>query len=181
VYFILSRAELASNLARFDGVRYGMRDKKAKTLSDMYATTRHDGFGQEVKARIMMGNYVLSVGHADDFYGNAQKVQRHMRYEFAQTFKDVDLLIAPTAPAAAFKFGAFNENKLQMDLQDYFTCAMNIVGIPALSIPCGFTKENVPLGFQLIGPQLSESLIYQTAHAYEQATPWHTMHPPKFS
>ncbi len=180
VYFILSRAEAASNLARYDGVRYGLRSKDAKTLDDMYANTRQEGFGREVKARIMTGNYVLSVGHADDFYVNAKKVQRLMRYDFAKTFKDVDFLIAPTTPAPAFTFGAFKENKLQMDLQDYFTCAMNIAGIPAISLPCGFSKSNLPIGFQLIGPRLSEARLYQTAYAYEQATPWHTMHPPQF-
>lgn len=180
VYFILSRAEAASNLARFDGVRYGMRDKKATTLADMYANTRHDGFGQEVKARIMIGNYVLSVGHAGEFYNNAKKVQQLMRYELQQAFKEVDLLIAPTHPAPAFKFGAFDNNKLQMDLQDYFTCAMNITGVPAISIPCGFTTDKLPIGFQIIGPHLAEELIYQTAHAYEQSTPWHTMHPEMF-
>ncbi|MEX0940866.1 MAG: Asp-tRNA(Asn)/Glu-tRNA(Gln) amidotransferase subunit GatA [Candidatus Babeliales bacterium] len=180
VYFVLSRAEAASNLARFDGVRYGMRDKKAKTLADMYANTRHDGFGQEVKARIMTGNYVLSVGHASDFYVNAKKVQRMMHYNFIETFKEVDMLVAPTTPAPAFKFGAFAENKLQMDLQDYFTCAVNIAGIPAISIPCGFTKDKLPIGFQIIGPRLSEARLYQLAYAYEQATPWHKMHPEDF-
>lgn len=180
VYFILSRAEAASNLARFDGVRYGMRDKDVKSLAQMYEKTRHDGFGQEVKARIMTGNYVLSTGHAGDFYANAKKVQRLMRHEFAQTFKDIDLLLSPTSPGAAFKFGAFDENKLQLDLQDYFTCAVNIAGIPAISIPCGFTSDKLPLGMQLIGPRLSEELIFKTAYAYEQKTEWHTMHPPAY-
>lgn len=180
VYFILSRAEAASNLARFDGVRYGLRNKAAKSLSEMYTSTRHDGFGQEVKARIMTGNYVLSVGHAAEFYNNAKKVQRMMHYEYAQKFKDVDMIISPVTPAPAFKFGAFDENRLQMDLQDYFTCSVNIAGIPAISVPCGFTKNNLPIGFQLIGPHLSEGRLYQTAYAYEQVTPWHTMHPEAF-
>jgi aspartyl-tRNA(Asn)/glutamyl-tRNA(Gln) amidotransferase subunit A len=179
VYFILSRAEAASNLARYDGVRYGFRSKKSQTLNDMYENTRQEGFGQEVKARIMTGNFVLSVGHAEDFYGNAKKVQRLMRYEFEKTFEDVDLLVAPTTPAPAFKFGAFAENKLQMDLQDYFTCAMNIADIPAISIPCGFS-DNLPIAFQLIGPRLSEECLFQVAYAYEQVTQWHTMHPPQF-
>ena len=176
-YFILSRAEAASNLARFDGVRYGLRDKTAKVLSKMYFNTRHDGFGDEIKARIMVGNYVLSSGHAGEFYANAQKVQRLIRREFLLAFKKVDLLIMPTQAAPAFIFGAFDENKLQMDLQDYFTCPMNLAGIPAISLPCGFTKNNLPLGFQLIGSHLSEELIYRVAHAYEQQTAWHTMHP----
>lgn len=177
IYFIISRAEAASNLARFDGVRYGLRDKKAETLVNMYESTRQEGFGQEVKKRIIIGNYVLSVGHAGEFYNNAKKAQNIMRAEFNEIFKTYDLLIAPTSPTAAFKFGAFDDNKLQMDLQDYFTCPSNITGIPALSIPCGFSKDNLPLGFQLIGPHLSESLLFQVAHAYEQQTQWHTMHP----
>ena len=176
-YFILSRAEAASNLARFDGVRYGMRDKKVKTLAAMYADTRHDGFGNEVKTRIMVGNYVLSAGHAGEFYANAKIVQRLIRREFIGAFKDVDLLLMPTQPAPAFTFGAFDVNKLQMDLQDYFTCPMNLAGIPAISIPCGFTKNKLPIGFQLIGPHLSEELIFQVANTYQQNTAWHKMYP----
>jgi len=179
-YFVISRAEAASNLARFDGVRYGFRAKDSHTLHEMYLNTRHDGFGQEVKTRIMVGNYVLSAGHAGQFYKNAKKVQRLIRSEFKNVFNDVDLLIMPTHPMAAFKIGAFDQDKLQMDLQDYFTCPMNLAGIPAISIPCGFTKEKLPIGFQIIGPHLSEELIFQTAHAYEQETPWHTMHPAGF-
>jgi aspartyl-tRNA(Asn)/glutamyl-tRNA(Gln) amidotransferase subunit A len=179
-YFIISRAEAASNLARFDGVRYGLRDKTAKTLAKMYFNTRHDGFGTEVKSRILIGNYVLSAGHAGDFYGNAKNVQRVIRQEFLDAFKEVDVLIMPTHPAPAFKFGAFDTDKLQMDLQDYFTCSMNLAGIPAISIPCGFTQSKMPIGFQIVGPHLSEDLIFQTAYAYEQATAWHTMHPAMF-
>ncbi len=180
-YFIISRAEAASNLARFDGVRYGLRDKSAKTLSKMYFNTRHDGFGPEVRSRILVGNYVLSAGHAGDFYGNAKLVQRLIRREFLDAFKNFDLLVMPTHPAPAFKFGAFDVDKLQMDLQDYFTCPVNLAGIPAISIPCGFTKSKMPIGFQIVGPHLSEDLIFQTAHAYEQATAWHTMHPDMFA
>ena len=176
-YFILSRAEAASNLARFDGVRYGMRDKKEKTLTAMYSNTRHDGFGTEVKTRIMVGNYVLSAGHAGEFYANAKAVQRLIRREFIDAFKEVDLLLMPTHPVPAFTFGAFDVNKLQMDLQDYFTCPMNLAGIPAISIPCGFTKNKLPIGFQLIGPHLSEELIFQVANAYQKSTDWHNMHP----
>lgn len=177
VYFILSRAEAASNLARFDGVRYGLRSNRPKTLGDLYETTRHDGFGAEVRARIIMGNYVLSVGHAGAFYSNAKKVQQLMRHEMQEAFNTVDILVSPTHPAPAFKFGAFDQDKLHMDLQDYFTCAMNITGIPALSIPCGFTVQGLPIGFQLIGPHLSEELLYQTAYAYEKNTQWHMMRP----
>ena len=176
-YFILSRAEAASNLARFDGVRYGFRDKKVPTLNEMYCDTRHDGFGTEVKMRIMVGNYVLSSGHSGEFYENAKKVQRLIRSEFIQAFKGVDLLLMPTHPVPAFKFGEYGEDSLQMDLQDYFTCPVNLAGIPAISIPCGFTSNNLPIGMQLIGPHLSEELIYQVAHAYEQITPWHKKYP----
>lgn len=177
VYFILSRAEAASNLARFDGVRYGYRNEDVESLAQMYAKTRQEGFGSEVKARILIGNYVLSVGHADKFYNNAKKAQALMRADFIAAFKDVDLLLSPVNPMTAFKFNAFDDNKLQMDLQDYFTCGMNITGIPALAVPCGFSSEQLPIGMQLIGPHLSEQLLFNVAHAYEQATPWHTMHP----
>ena len=176
-YFILSRAEAASNLARFDGVRYGLRNKKATTLGKMYAETRHDGFGEEVRMRILVGNYVLSAGHAGQFYNNAKKVQRLMRHEFMQAFNDVDVLIMPVHPAPAFKFGAFADNKLQMDLQDYFTCAMNLAGITSLALPCGQSKENLPIGFQIIGPDLSEELLFQVGHAFQQETDWHTKTP----
>lgn len=175
-YFIISRAEAASNLARFDGVRYGMRDKE-KDLTSMYKKTRHDGFGPEVKARILVGNYVLSVGHSGEFYDNAQRVRRMIRKEFKDAFDKVDLLIMPSHSVPAFKFGSYDDDKLAMDLQDYYTAPMNLAGIPALSIPVGFTKDKKPIGMQLVGPHLSEGLIFQTAYAYEQHTPWHTMHP----
>jgi aspartyl-tRNA(Asn)/glutamyl-tRNA(Gln) amidotransferase subunit A len=175
-YFILSRAEAASNLARFDGVRYGSR-AQSNSLKEMYARTRHDGFGQEVRARIMVGNYVLSAGHAAAYYESAKKVQGLIRRDIAQAFADVDMLIMPTHPAPAFKFGAYNDNKLQMDLQDYFTCAMNISGNPAISIPCGLSSEGLPIGVQLVGPHLSETMLFQVADAYQSVTDWHTKHP----
>ncbi len=180
IYFILSRAEAASNLARFDGVRYGLRDKKAHTLLQLYEKSRKAGFGKEVKARIMIGNYVLSVGHAAEFYTNAKIAQHRMRQEFEEIFRHVDILVCPTTPTTAFKFGAFDDNKLQMDLQDYFTCSMNITGIPALSIPCGFSTDNMPIGFQLVGPHLSEEMLLRVAHAYEMDHEWHLQHPKGF-
>ncbi len=179
-YFIISRAEAASNLARFDGVRYGLRDKTAETLADMYRSTRHDGFGPEVRARILVGNYVLSAGYARNYYANAQKAQRLILKEFNDAFKQVDVLLMPTHSMPAFKLGAFDLDKLQMDLQDYFTCGMNLAGIPALALPCGMTKTNLPIGMQLVGPHLSEQFLYQIAYAYEQETPWHTMRPAGF-
>lgn len=176
-YFIISRAEAASNLARFDGVKYGYRNKNANSLDEMYMSTRSQGFGTEVKSRILIGNYVLSAGHADEYYKSANIVRGLIRNEFNQALKEVDLLFAPASPAPAFRFGAFDDNKLQMDLQDYFTAALNLAGLPALALPCGMTHDNLPIGFQLIGPELSEGEIYQAAYAYEQSTPWHTMYP----
>lgn len=177
VYFVVSRAEAASNLAKFDGVRYGFRSKNTDSLESMYKHTRSDGFGMEVKSRILIGNYVLSAGHAEEFYQSAKMVQSMMRAEFLEAFKDVDLLFAPGGPSEAFEFGKFDDNKLMMDLQDYFTCPVNLAGIPALALPCGFTKNNLPVGFQLIGPDFSEHEIYQAAYAYEQETAWHKFHP----
>lgn len=179
-YFIISRAEAASNLARFDGIRYGMRASDAKNLKELYCKTRHDGFGQEVKVRIMVGNYVLSAGHAGEYYENAKKVQRLIRAEMVNIFKDVDILIMPTHPAPAFKIGAFDTDKLQMDLQDYFTCPMNLSGNPAISIPCGFSQTGLPIGMQLVGSHLSEATLFKVADAYQQQTSWHTMHPKGF-
>lgn len=177
VYFIVSRAEAASNLARFDGVRYGLRAKDSNTLERMYCNTRHDGFGPEVRSRIMIGNYVLSAGHADAFIKKAKQVQSMIRQGFEDIYKEVDLLLMPTAPIPAFKFGAFDVDKLQMDLQDYFTCAVNLAGNCAVSIPGGFTKAGLPIGFQLVGPHLGEEKMFKAAHAYEQVTPWHKMTP----
>lgn len=165
-YFIISRAEAASNLARFDGVRYGLRASD-KDLEDMYKDTRHDGFGATVRSRILVGNYVLSAGHASEFYQNAKKVQGIMRDEVMRVFKDFDILISPVHPAPAFKIGAFDNDKLQMDLQDYFTCFVNLTGVPAIALPAGHTKDNLPVGFQLIGPHLSEELLYKVSYAYE--------------
>ncbi|MBA3751606.1 Asp-tRNA(Asn)/Glu-tRNA(Gln) amidotransferase subunit GatA [Candidatus Dependentiae bacterium] len=179
-YFMISRAEAASNLARFDGVRYGYRSEQSQTLNDMYQNSRNQGFGLEVKSRILIGNYVLSAGHADEFYKSAKIVQAYMREELLKAFKEVDLLFMPTAPASAFPFGAYYDNPIQVDLQDYFTAPANITGIPALAVPCGFTSANLPISFQLMGPDFSEAALYQAAYAYEQATPWHTMHPPLY-
>ncbi|NCX96787.1 MAG: Asp-tRNA(Asn)/Glu-tRNA(Gln) amidotransferase GatCAB subunit A, partial [Chitinophagia bacterium] len=164
------------NLARFDGVRYGLRVKE-KDLVDMYEKTRQEGFGAEVKARIMVGNYVLSVGHASAYYDNAQRVRRIIRKELQDAFGSVDILVMPTQSAPAFKIGAFDNDKLAMDLQDYFTAPINLTGVPALSIPVGFSKCKLPIGMQLIGPHLSEELLFQTAHAYQQITDWHKQHP----
>ncbi len=176
-YFILSRAEAASNFARFDGVRYGYRAQDIANLEQMYTKTRHDGFGREVRVRMMVGNYVLSSGHAGKYYNNAKNVQRLIRQQFNQAFADVDMLLMPTQACPAFKFGAYDDNKLQMDLQDYFTAAVNLAGVPGVSIPCGLSKDGLPIGFQLIGPHLSEEQLFQVGHAYQQITDWHTYNP----
>ncbi len=176
-YFILSRAEAASNLARFDGVRYGYRAQDIANLEEMYTKTRHDGFGREVRVRMMVGNYVLSSGHSGKYYNNAKKVQQLISHQFNEAFADVDLLLMPTQACPAFKFGAYDDNKLQMDLQDYFTAAVNIAGVPGISIPAGFSKDGLPIGLQLIGPHLSESKLFQVGHAYQQMTDWHTKNP----
>ncbi|MBP6892077.1 Asp-tRNA(Asn)/Glu-tRNA(Gln) amidotransferase subunit GatA [Candidatus Babeliales bacterium] len=176
-YFIISRAEAASNLSRFDGVRYGYRSQDAKNLEQLYTKSRSEGFGTEVKVRMMIGNYVLSAGYAAKFYHNAQKVQSLIRQDFANAFSKVDLLLMPSQACPAFEIGKFDNNKLQMDLQDYFLCSANLAGVPAISIPCGLSKENLPLGFQLIGPHLSEQLMFQVGHAYQQLTDWHKKHP----
>lgn len=174
-YTIISRAEAASNLAKFDGVRYGLRDQAA-VLEQMYSKTRHKGFGDEVRRRILVGNYVLSAGHAAEFYANAKKVQNMVQHDFAKIFEEVDLCIMPVTPTPAFKIGCITSS-LEMDLQDIFTTPISVAGVPAMSVPCGFTKSKLPIGMQLVGPHLSEELLFQTAYAYEQATLWHTMHP----
>ena len=126
---------------------------------------------------MMIGNYVLSAGYAAKFYNNAQKVQSLIRQDFANAFGKVDLLLMPSQACPAFEIGKFDNDKLQMDLQDYFLCPANLAGVPAISIPCGLSQQNLPLGFQLIGPHLSEQLLFQVGHAYQQLTDWHTKHP----
>jgi aspartyl-tRNA(Asn)/glutamyl-tRNA(Gln) amidotransferase subunit A len=180
VYFVISRAEAASNLSRFDGSLYGARNTGAHNLNDMYIQTRHDGFGSEVKRRILMGNYVLSSTHRDAFYSKAMKIRAIIREEFNQAFKDVDLLISPTTSTLPFKLGCESKDPLAMYMSDYFTVPMCIAGIPSLSVPCGFSKEGLPIGFQFTGPRLSESLIYQVAYAYEQSTDYHFKFPSGF-
>jgi aspartyl-tRNA(Asn)/glutamyl-tRNA(Gln) amidotransferase subunit A len=177
IYFMISRAEAASNLSRFDGIRYGSRGTGITNLSELYEKTRQQLFGAEVKRRILLGNYVLSAGHADRYYQSARIMRQVMRDELYESFKDVDLLFAPVSPTAAFSLGAFDNDRLTMDLQDLFTAPSSLTGTPALSIPCGFTNEHLPIGFQLMGPDYSESLLYQTGHAYQMATDWHTRYP----
>lgn len=176
VYFMISRAEAASNLARFDGVRYGLRVEK-ETLGEQYSATRGAGFGPEVRRRILIGNYVLSAGHADQYYVSACTVRAAMKAEFMGALEKVDCLFAPISPIPAFTFGAFDTDRLAMDLQDYFTAPVNLVGLPAVAVPCGFVNDQLPMGFQLIGKMFGEEQILAYAHAYEQATAWHMRRP----
>jgi len=176
-YFIISRAEATSNLARFDGIRYGYRSPQASDLNSTYTLSRTEGFGDDVKRRIMIGNYVLSHGHADAFYRRACAARAQMRAEAEKIFAEVDLLFMPVAAQSAFILGACADNPLQMDLCDYFTSWVNLVGNPAIAVPCGFTANGMPMGFQILAPHWQERLLFQSAYAYEQATPWHTKHP----
>ncbi len=177
VYYILATAEASANLARFDGVRYGHRADNIANLFDHYARTREEGFGAEVKRRIILGTYVLSSGYYDAYYLRAQKVRELIRRDFAKAFEKVDALASPTAPTPAFKFGEKTADPLQMYLADIFTIAANLAGICGISVPCGFstleTAAELPIGLQLLGKAFDEARIFQIAHAYEQSTEWH--------
>jgi aspartyl-tRNA(Asn)/glutamyl-tRNA(Gln) amidotransferase subunit A len=165
---VLAPAEASSNLARFDGVRYGLRTEDAKDLLDMYTRTRHDGFGPEVKRRIMLGTYALSSGYYDAYYGRAQWVRTKIAEDFAAAFEQVDLLVTPTAPTVAFELGEKTEDPLAMYLNDFCTVPMSLAGIPAISIPCGLS-EGLPVGLQIAGPAFSENRLLDAAHALELA------------
>ncbi len=181
VYYILATAEASANLARFDGVRYGYRAPNPKDLLDHYGRTREEGFGLEVKRRIILGTYVLSSGYYDAYYLRAQKVRELIRQDFARAFEKVDALISPTSPVPAFKFGERTADPLQMYLADIFTSPANLAGICGISVPCGFADadgQRLPIGLQLLGKALDEARILQIAHAYEQTTNWHKARPP---
>ncbi|MBF0447327.1 MAG: Asp-tRNA(Asn)/Glu-tRNA(Gln) amidotransferase subunit GatA [Magnetococcales bacterium] len=176
-YYILAPAEASSNLARFDGVRFGYRCENPQDLRDLFFRTRAEGFGSEVKRRIMLGTYVLSSGYYDAYYRKAQKVRRLIADDFKSAFEQVDLILAPTTPETAFKLGEKTDDPVRMYLSDIFTINVNLAGLPAISIPCGFDDGNLPIGLQLIGRPLDESGILSAAHAYQQATDWHTRNP----
>jgi aspartyl-tRNA(Asn)/glutamyl-tRNA(Gln) amidotransferase subunit A len=181
VYYILGTAEASANLARFDGVRYGYRAANPKDLLDHYGRTREEGFGLEVKRRIILGTYVLSSGYYDAYYLRAQKVRELIRQDFAKAFEKVDAVISPTSPVPAFKFGERTADPLQMYLADIFTSPANLAGICGISVPCGFADadgQRLPIGLQLLGKALDETQILQIAHAYEQTTDWHKARPP---
>jgi aspartyl-tRNA(Asn)/glutamyl-tRNA(Gln) amidotransferase subunit A len=176
-YYVIAPAEASSNLARYDGVKYGLRAAGGRDLIDMYSKTRAAGFGAEVKRRVMLGTYVLSAGYYDAYYGQAQKVRTLVRRDFEQAFARVDLIVAPTTPGVAFKMGE-KEDPLQMYLNDIFTIPVNLAGLPGLSIPAGFTQTGLPIGLQLIGRAFDEATLLRAAHAYQQVTSWHTRKPP---
>ncbi|MGH7810105.1 MAG: amidase family protein, partial [Candidatus Binatia bacterium] len=176
VYYIVATAEASSNLARYDGMRFGHR-ADAKDLTETYMVSRDEGFGAEVKRRIMLGTYVLSAGYYDAYYLKAQRVRTLIKNDFAEAFKRCDVILTPTAPTTAFKIGEKIQDPLQMYLSDIFTISINLAGLPAISLPCGFDGENMPIGLQIIGKHFDESTVLRTAHAYEQATEWHLRKP----
>lgn len=168
VYYVLSSAEASSNLGRFDGIRYGARSNEYKDLTDLYVKSRTNGFGKEVKRRIMLGNFVLSSGYFDAYYQKAKKVQQLLSNEFDQVFKKVDALISPVSPNVAFKIGEKSNDPLEMYLTDVYTVPVNIVGNPAISFPCGKNSEGMPIGLQLIGRKFDEQTLYTLANFYEE-------------
>ncbi len=176
-YYILATAEASSNLARYDGARYGYRTKNAKDLFDMYIRSRQEGFGPEVKRRIMLGTYALSAGYYDAYYRKAQQVRRLIKEDFDRAFESVDVIITPTAPTPAFKTGEKTKDPLSMYLSDIFTISANLAGIPAISIPGGFCSGNLPVGLQLSGKHFDEEMLFRLAYAFEQSTEWHKRRP----
>ena len=177
IYYIIAPSEASANLARYDAVKYGIRDAEAENLLEMYTKTRAKGFGAEVKRRIMLGTYALSAGYYDAYYLKAQKVRTLIKEDFDNAFADVDVLISPTAPTTAFKAGEKTDDPLSMYLSDLMTIPVNLAGLPGMSIPCGFDSNNLPIGMQLIGNVLREDVLFKVGHAYQQATDWHTRRP----
>ena len=177
VYYVIATAEASSNLARFDGVRYGFRAEDAPELRQMYRKTREGGFGPEVKRRIMLGTYVLSAGYYDAYYRKAQQVRTLITDDFLNAFKSCDAIITPTAPTAAFRLGEKVDDPLAMYLNDIYTVTANLAGIPGLSVPCGLSSERLPIGLQLLGPYWSEATLLKLADQYLQAHPF-TERPP---
>ncbi len=177
IYYLIATAEASSNLARFDGVKYGLRTKQTRDLLDMYMKTRQEGFGPEVKRRIMLGTYALSAGYYDAYYGKAQAARTMTKQDFDEAFKDVDLIVTPVTPTPAFKLGEKSEDPLQMYLSDIFTISVNLAGLPAMALPCGFSKNGLPIGLQLIGRPFEEETILLAARVYEEATEWRLKRP----
>jgi aspartyl-tRNA(Asn)/glutamyl-tRNA(Gln) amidotransferase subunit A len=178
VYYILAPSEASSNLARYDGIKYGYRTPQWSNLRDMYMRTRDEGFGAEVKRRIMLGTYALSAGYYDAYYKKAQQVRTLILQDFEAAFQQVDVIVAPTAPTPAFKIGEKTDDPLQMYLSDVFTVPVNLAGIPGLSLPCGFSSAGLPIGLQVIGKPFDEETILRVAYAFEQQTDYHRRTPP---
>lgn len=179
-YYILATAEASTNLARFDGIRYGLRSKSAKTLDQVYDLSREEGFGQEVKRRILLGTFVLSAGYQDAYYRKAQKVRALLISKFTEAFSKCDLIAIPTVPNPAFELGSITD-PIQMYLEDIYTIGANLAGIPAMNVPSGFTADKKPLGLQLLGPQLSDVKVCQAAYAFQEATQYHKVAIEQFS
>ncbi len=177
-YYLIATAEASSNLARYDGVKYGYRAPKEKGLLETYMKTRQEGFGAEVKRRIMLGTYALSAGYYDAYYGKAQAVRTLIKRDFDEAFKEVDVIVTPTMPTPAFKLGEKVQDPLQMYLSDIYTISVNLAGVPAIVVPCGLSSGKLPIGLQIIGRPFEEDKIIRAAYAYEQATDWHTKRPP---
>ena len=177
VYYIIATAEASSNLARYDGVKYGLRSTGFKDLKEMYARTRAEGFGKEVKRRIILGTYVLSAGYYDAYYRKASQVRTLMRTDFESAFQNVDVIVTPTAPTPAFRIGEKVEDPLQMYLSDIFTIPVNLAGIPAMVVPCGFSHEGLPIGLQMMGKHFDEAKLLKVAYTFEQSTDFHLRKP----
>ncbi len=175
-YYIIASAEASSNLARFDGIRYGYRAEDAKNLLDLYKKSRSEGFGAEVKRRIMIGNYVLSKGNYEKYFRKAQQVRTLIKQDFEKIFENYDVIVGPIAPTTANKIGEFTKNPLTMYTRDILTIPVNLAGVPAISIPCGF-DNGLPIGMQIIGKHFDEGTVYRVAHAFEQATDFHKQRP----
>jgi aspartyl-tRNA(Asn)/glutamyl-tRNA(Gln) amidotransferase subunit A len=176
-YYILACAEASTNLSRYDGVRYGYRSEKSDNLMDMYLNTRSEGFGEEVKRRIILGTFVLSSGYYDAYYLKGQKTRTLIKQDFEDAYKKCDLIVAPTCPAPAFKLGEKTDDPLQMYLADIYTISANLAGIPALSIPCGFTKDHLPIGLQFMGRHFDEETLLKVGHHFQQKTDFHQKFP----
>ncbi|MDP2823583.1 MAG: Asp-tRNA(Asn)/Glu-tRNA(Gln) amidotransferase subunit GatA [Sulfuritalea sp.] len=176
-YYVIAPAEASSNLSRFDGVRYGYRAPEYADLTEMYSRSRAQGFGAEVKRRILIGTYVLSHGYYDAYYLKAQKIRRLIAADFVAAFKECDVIMGPTSPSVAFAFGAKSEDPVQMYLSDIYTISTNLAGLPGMSLPCGFGINNMPVGLQIIGNWFGEAKMLNVAHQYQKATDWHTRMP----
>jgi len=176
-YYLIATAEASSNLARYDGVGYGLRTRRKTNLIEMYKKSRQEGLGEEVKRRIMLGTYILSKGYYEDYYGRARKVRTLVRQDFEEVFQSHDAVVTPVSPTVAFKIGEKIDDPLKMYLSDIFTISANLAGIPGISIPCGYSREGLPIGLQILAKTLDEITLLRVAYAYEQNTEWHKREP----